>query len=157
MNATEVLERCRAAQGEIASLQNRIERYRDSAASVTHFADGVGGGKSTGEPDKMLAFVAEIAALEEQKALRARQYSAELAASLKLLDMLPEMESRVLHLFYVKNIGLSVIAAEQNYSYGYIRKVKAEGLRQARLISARAVREVLPTWYLKALYSENNQ
>lgn len=155
MNAVEILERCRKGPEDIQEIAGKIERYRESATSITHFTDGIGGGRASGEPDKVGIFATEIADLEQQKSCRARQHSAEVAASSRLLSTLPNMESEVLHKFYVKGNNLTTIAAKMRFSYGYIRKVKMEGLRQAELIPEHEVREALPDWYVASMAEGN--
>lgn len=146
MTAMEVMERCRSANAERRAVENRIQRYRDSATRITSAIGGVGG-RGTSEPDKLTTIMGEIDALERRVAQRNREYAAEVAAANRLLDSLPETEARVLSLYYIRGMTLSAVARELTYSYGYIRAVKGSGCRILGSVPEGDVRQLLPAWY----------
>lgn len=148
MKGMTVLKRCRAAEGDMARIRQRIQRRREAMECITPRMD-VTGSRSTAEPDKMDAFVAAITELEADLKARELARSAEVAAACVLLDALPEGESSVLHAYYVKRLKMPAIAKRMGYTEGYIRKLKKEGENLMDALPADIVAACLPAWYIR--------
>ena len=125
MTAMQIFERCKAAESDKRALRERITRYRESATRMSTALDGIGA-RSTAEPDKLSAIMAEIDHLERSIRRRDEEYAAELAAACRLLDMLPETEC--------KNI----------------RTMKSTACFHLDEIPEGMVAALLPSWYLNA-------
>lgn len=147
MNAVEVFARCRRADEDIETIRADIARCREMATNVTPKMDDIGGGHGGGAKDKTATYAVELARLEEQLALRLREKEAEAAASMKLINLLPPTVRSVMHRYYVMRETLNIVASHENYSYGYTRNMKADGLKMAKEIEDAEVRTVLPDWY----------
>lgn len=147
LTAMEILERCRRAEADKRRLQERIGMYRDAAGRMTASLDGIGA-RSTGETDRMAAIMGEIDAVEQLLRQREREYAAELAAALRLLDGLPPLECLVLNGYYLNRETLKAISIRLGYSYGYICNAKASACRQLRQIGEGTVMRMLPAWYV---------
>lgn len=148
MNAVQILERCRQASQDRESIEQRIQRYRDGAMSISKYGVSAGG-HGAGGGDKLAEIASQIDEAERARDQRDREYAAEVAAACTLLDKLPDMESRVLHLFYVQGYTLNMIAKRVPVSYGYARKLKADGMALAAAIDLTEVARALPAWYIK--------
>lgn len=148
MTAMQIFERCRAAESDKKAMRDRIRRYRDSATRMSAALDGVGA-RSTSEPDKLSAIMAEIDMLEREIRQRDREYAAEVAAACKLLDMLPETECKIIDSFYIASTPLTVIAREMSFSYGYTRTVKCAACAHLDSIPEAMVAALLPAWYIE--------
>lgn len=146
MTAMTILERCRSAEADKRRLLGRIDRYRDMAGRITATLDSIGGGRSTGESDRMAGVVGEIDALERQIRQREREYGAELAAANKVLDGLPSVAGEIMSRFYIRRQPLRMIASEMGYSYGYVRNTKSSTARELR---AMPMAGKMPDWYRK--------
>lgn len=144
ITAMTILERCRSAEADRRRMLARIERYRDAAGRMTAALDGIGGGRSTGESDRMAAIVGEIDEVERQLRQREREYGAELAAANRLLDALTPVEGEIMGRFYIRRQALKVIASEIGYSYGYVCNTKSATARVLRGLPAEGM---LPEWY----------
>ena len=149
MKAITILKRCRKAEAEKRRIRQRIEQRRDAIACITPRMDSVGGGRGTAEPDKIGAFVAAVAELENRLKLREQAHSVEIAAACTLLDTLPEAESGILYAYYVKCGKVPGIAARMGYSESYARKLKAEAEKHLGELPESAIAEALPAWYLQ--------
>ena len=147
ITAMVILERCRAAEKEIRLLREKIARYHDAARRMTAALDGVGG-RSSGEADRLAAITGEIDALERRVKAREAAYSAEVAAACRLLDLLPSMETLILHRYYLKRQTLSAVAAELGYSRGYIRNLKGAACARLGALGEGEVLRLLPQWYI---------
>ena len=146
MTAMQIMERCRTAEADRRAIKNRAARYRESATRMSAALDGVGA-RSTAEPDKLSAILAEIDILERAIKRRDREYAAELAAACKLLDMLPEVECKIIDGFYISGKPLTAIARSLSYSYGYVRTVKSAACAHLDDIPEGMVAALLPAWY----------
>ncbi len=146
MNAVQILERCRQAPQDRESIMQRIQRYRDGAMSISRYGVSAGG-HGTGGEDKLAEIASQIDEAERARAQRDREYVAEVAAACTLLDRLPDQESRVLHLYYVQGDTLNLISERMHNSYGYVRKLKSDGLALAQTIGLVDVARALPPWY----------
>ena len=147
MTAMVILERCRAAEKELRLTREKIARYRDAARRMTSALDGVGG-RSSGEADRLAAIAGEIDALERRMKRREEDYSAELDAACRLLDMLPPKEALILYRYYLKRQTLSAVAAELGYSRGYIRNLKGAACARLAALGEGEVLRLLPVWYI---------
>ena len=127
MKGMTVLKRCRAAEGDMARIRQRIQRRREAMECITPRMD-VTGSRSTAEPDKMGAFVAAITELEADLKARELARSAEVASACVLLD---------------------AIAKRMGYTEGYIRKLKKEGENLMDALPADTVAACLPAWYIR--------
>ena len=150
MEAMEILRRCREASGEIARLRVRIQQRRDAMTSIGAAPpDDKGGSRARGDPDRIGRLVAEVDALEKAIEGREQEYAVETAAACVLLDTLPELDSRVLHAYYVKRESVTVIARRLKYQDGYLRKVKSRGEKALTALPGETVTAALPAWYIK--------
>lgn len=147
ITAMVILERCKSAERELRLLREKVARYRDAAQRMTSTLDGVGA-RGTGETDRMAAIMGEIDDLERRADARDREYTAELAAAMKLLDRLPDVECRILSRFYVRHQPLKAIANDLGYSYGYVRTLKALGRERMERVPEGTVLGLLPAWYI---------
>ena len=147
LTAKEILERCRRAGAEMRRLHEKVDMYRDTAGRMTASLDGIGA-RSTGESDHMATIMSEIDSVERDLRQRDREYTAEVAAACKLLDMLPALECSVLNRYYVHGQNLRIIAQELGYSYNYVRNCKAAGCRQLASLGEGEVMQLLPYWYI---------
>ena len=148
MNAVHILERCRQAPQDRESIEQRIQRYRDGAMSISKYGVSAGG-HGAGGGDKLAEIASQIDEAARALAQREREYVAEVAAACTLLDRLPDLEGRVLHLYYVQGYTLSVISERMHNSYGYVRKLKGDGMVLAAAIDLVEVARALPAWYLE--------
>lgn len=149
MKASTILNRCRNAEADKRRIRQRIAQRRDAIACITPRADTVGGGRGASEPDKIGAFVAAVAELEERLKQRQQAHSVEIAVACTLLDTLPEAESAILHEYYVKGGKIPGIAKRLGYSESYARKLKSDAERHLDEVPESSVAAALPAWYLQ--------
>lgn len=150
MNAMTILRRYRAAKDDIRKLQQRIDQRRDVLTSLGSLqADPNGGSKGTTDPDRNGRILAEIDELERQIEARREAEKVEANAVPALLDMVPELEGRVLFLYYVKRIDTGAIARKEKYTAGYVRKTKRNAEQLLEMLSPDRVATTLPAWYLR--------
>lgn len=147
ITAMDILTRCRAAERELRLLGEKVARCRDASQRMTSTLDGVGS-LGTGESDRLAAIIGEIDDLERKRASRQREYTAELAAAMKLVDTLPSVECIILSRFYVRRQPLKAIALELGYSYGYVRSCKGEGCNRLKQVPEGVILALLPPWYI---------
>lgn len=147
LTAMVIMERCRSAERELRMLGERAARYRDATQRLTSTLDGVGA-RGTGESDRLSAIIGEIDELERRMACRKKEYSAEVAAAMRLADMLPGMECVIIGRYYIGRQTLKAIAAELKYSYGYVRSCKSDGCARLREVPEGTVLGLLPGWYI---------
>lgn len=149
MTAMHIFVRCKYAESDKKAMRDRITRYRESATRMSAALDGVGA-RSTAEPDKLAAILAEIDSLEREIKQRDQEYAAEVAAACKLLDMLPEVECEIVNRYYIGNTPLTIIARDMSYSYGYVRTIISTARGHLEDIPEAMVASLLPSWYLDA-------
>ena len=150
MNAMTILKRCRAAKNDIGRLLQRIEQRRDVLDSLSAPQDDPNGGsRGTGDKDKIGKILADIDELEREVEARKEAEKAEKTAALTLLDMVPDLEGRVLYDYYVKRWDTPEIARKEKYTAGYVRKTKRNGEQLLEMLSPERVDSVLPAWYLR--------
>ena len=150
MNAMTILKRCRAAKDDIGRLKQRIEQRHDVLNSLSApQADPNGGSRGTGDKDKIGRIYADIDELERQVKAREEAEEAEKMAALTLLDMIPDLEGKVLHDYYVKRWDTGEIARNEKYTAGYVRKTKRRGEQLLEMLNPERVDGTLPTWYLR--------
>lgn len=150
MKAMTIMRRCRAAQEEIERIQQRIDsrwEVLDGIGAPT--ADPNGGSRSTGDRDKTGRILGDIDVLEREKEARKEAWNAEKVAALSLLDMVPELEGKILHDYYVRRMDTGGIARKRKYTAGYVRKVKRSGEQLLEMLGEERVRSTLPGWYLR--------
>lgn len=156
MQAIVILQRCRDAAGDIRRLEQRIQRRRDALTSISApLPDPNGGSRGQGDPDKIGKVEAEIDALERRKNAREEAQRIEVAAACVLLDSLPELESDVLHGYYIKQESTAIIAKRLKYQDSYIRKVKGNAEKALDALPPDQVAEALPEWYLREYEGRN--
>ena len=150
MNAMTILRRCRQAKNDLERLQQRIDQRREVLDGLSApVADANGGSRGGGDPDKTGRIVADIDALEREMEARKAAERAEKVAAISLLDMVPDLEGKVLYDYYVKRMDTPEIARKERYTAGYVRKTKRSGERLLEMLSPERVLSVLPAWYIK--------
>ena len=155
MKAIIILNRCRAAEKDLATIQEKIERRRErlddtSAPQV----DPNGGSRGSGDKDKTGRLMGEIDALERQKQAREDAKNAEEIAAFALVDRLPDLEGKVIYKYYVKRMDTTAIAKDpkdprNRYTAGYIRKVKRNAEQLLDMMDPEQVAALLPPWYVQ--------
>ena len=149
MKALEILKRCRDAKGELERLQQRIAQRRDILDAKAPQADPNGGSRGSGDKDKIGRVTADIVDLEREMEARKEELMAEQTSACALLDMVPDLESEVLHMYYVKNEDTARIARRKKYTNGYVRRVKRNAEQLLDMLDEERVNATLPSWYLK--------
>ena len=150
MKAITILKRCRAAGNDTRRLEQRIEQRREVLTNISApQADPIGGSRGTGDPDKTGRILAEIDALERELEARKEAENAEKVAACTLLDMVPELEGKVLYDYYVRRWDTPKIASKEKYTAGYVRKTKRNAEQLLEMISPERVGSTLPAWYLR--------
>ena len=150
MKAMTILKRCRAAQSDIERLRERIDQRRDVLSSVSApLGDPNGGSRARGDRDKIGAILGDIDQLEQEMRDRQEEELAEKAAAVVLLDMVPNLERKVLWDYYVKRWDTGEIARKEKYTPGYVRKTKRNGEQLLDMLSPERVAAALPGWYIK--------
>ena len=150
MEAITILKRCRAAAGDIRRLTQRIQQRRDAMTSIASpQADPNGGSHGQSDPDKIGRMLAEIDDLEQNLEARKQARTVEIAAACVLLDKLPELESSVLHGYYIRQESTANIARRLKYQDSYLRKVKVNAEKALGELTADQVAAALPSWYLR--------
>lgn len=150
MNAMTILKRCRAAKDDIERLQQRIDQRRDVLTSLSApQADPIGGSRGTGDRDKNGRIIAEIDELERERDARREAAEAEKVAACALVDMVPDLEGKVLFSYYVKGMDTTAIARKEKYQTSYVRRVKRNAEKLLEMISPDRVATTLPAWYMK--------
>lgn len=150
MNAMTILKRCRAAKSDIGRLQQRIDQWHDVLTSLSApQADPNGGSRGTGDKDKTGKILADIDVLEREKEARKEAYEAEKVSACALMDMVPDLEGRVLYDYYVKRMDTPEIARKEKYTAGYVRKMKRNAEQLLDMLDPDRVKATLPAWYLR--------
>lgn len=150
MNAMTIMRRCREARNDVERLQQRIDQRRDVLNSLSApQADPNGGSRGSGDKDKIGRILAEIDELERKRDARWEEEEAEKVATCALVDMVPELEGKILFLYYVKRIDTTAIAKREKYTTGYVRKTKRSAEQLLEMINPERVDSTLPDWYLK--------
>lgn len=150
MKATHLLERCRAADDEIERLRISVRQKRALATSISAPpGDPNGGGRGSGDHDKIGRLAADIADLEERIALREQEKSVEIAAASVLMDRLPGLESKILYGYYLRGESTGAISRRLKYQPNYVRRKKREAERMLEQLEPCEVALALPRWYLK--------
>ena len=150
MNAMTILKRCRAAKSDIGRIQQRIEQWHDVLTSLSApQADPNGGSRRTGDKDKTGKILADIDVLEREKEARKEAYEAEKVSACALMDMVPDLEGRVLYDYYVKRMDTPEIARKEKYTAGYVRKTKRNAEQLLDMLDPDRVKATLPAWYLR--------
>ena len=150
MKAMTILKRCRAADADIARLQQRIDQWHDVLTSLSApQADPNGGSRGSGDKDKTGRIWAEIDALEREKARRQEAAEAERVAARALMDLVPDLEGKILFRYYISGWETPRIAKAEKYTAGYVRKVKRGAEQLLEMLDPERVDGTLPPWYLR--------
>lgn len=151
MTAMELLERCRGMQADRRGLQEKIQRWYDSATRMgggSFDSSGVHGGNGD---DRMASVMAEIDRLERLLKEREQMYTTELLVANRLLDQLPELQRTIMARYYLEGMTLSAVAKAIGYSYGYVRVQKSEACAKMNRIPTKEIGALLPVWYQEAI------
>ena len=70
-------------------------------------------------------------------------------AACALVDMVPDLEGRILFDYYVRGMDTVLTAKKEKYQTSYVRRVKRDGERLMEMLSPEKVRSTLPTWYIR--------
>lgn len=150
MKAITILKRCRAAKNDIDRLQQRIDQWQDVLTSLSApQADPNGGSRGSGDKDKTGRIYAEIDALEREKTARKERAEVEKMATRALMDMVPDLEGKILFDYYARGWDTPKIAREEKYTAGYVRKTKRAAEQLLDMLDPVRVDSTLPAWYLR--------
>lgn len=150
MNAMTIMKRCRAARNDVERLQQRIDQRRDVLTSLSApQADPNGGSHGSGDKDKIGRILAEIDELERLRDARREEEEAEKVAVCALMDMVPDLEGKILFGYYVKRMDTTAIARKEKYTTSYVRRVKRDAEKLIEMLGPERVDSTLPAWYLK--------
>ena len=150
MNAMTIMKRCRAAKSDVDRLQQRIDQRRDVLTSLSApQADPNGGSRGSGDKDKISRILAEIDELERERDGRKEKAEAEKVAACALMDMVPDLEGKILFGYYVKRLDTTAIARKEKYQTSYVRRVKRDAEKLIEMLSDENVNRTLPAWYKK--------
>lgn len=145
-----ILRRCRNADEDIAMIDARIRRQRETMDAMGGMRMGAGGGRGSADPDRMGRMMAKLDGIEREKARREQEKDAEIYSAGRLIDMLPDLEGEILHQYYVLCRTTGQIARKLGYTGSYVRKKKTDGEEtMERIISPERVAATLPEWYVK--------
>lgn len=146
-----ILQRCREAEEEIALIDARLRRQRETMDAMGGMRmDTVGGGRGSGDPDRMGRMMAKLDGIEREKEKREREKDAEIYSAGRLIDMLPNLEGEILHRYYVMRMSTGAIARKLGYTGSYVRRKKTDGENaMAQVISPERAAATLPEWYVK--------
>lgn len=145
----EILRRCRKAVEEIERIQTRIIQRRAAADGMGSAMGGTVG--HSAPSDRVGRIAAEIADLENLKAQREQEMDAETASACRLMDFVPDKESKVLYAYWIEQKSTGMIAEELHYTQAYVRRVKRGGEMLLGMISEERVNATLPGWYLEKM------
>lgn len=150
MKAMTVLRRCRAAKNDIERLEQRIIQRREVLDSIgAPQADPNGGSRGGMDPDKTGRILGDIDELEREIQARREEAEAERVSACALMDMVPDLEGKILYGYYVKRLDTGEIARKEKYTAGYVRKTKRAGEQLLEMLSPEQVDGTLPPWYLR--------
>ena len=150
MRAITILRRCRAAKSDIDRLQQRIDQWHDVLTSLSApQAAPNGGSRGSGDKDKTGRIYAEIDALEREKTARQERAEVEKMATRALMDMVPDLEGKILFDYYARGWDTPKIAREEKYTAGYVRKTKRAAEQLLDMLDPVRVDSTLPAWYLR--------
>lgn len=155
MKAMTILARCRAAKNDISRIQQRIDQRRELLDSIGAPACDRPGGSGAWDRDKTGRILADIDELEREKDARKEEERAEKVAAVSLLEMVPDLEGKVLYDYYIRGWDTPEIARKEKYTAGYVRKAKRNGEQLLDMLGPDRVRSVLPGWYIREKEEEN--
>lgn len=145
-----ILRRCKSLKSDLQRLDLRVRQADDALRAIGGMRmDANGGGKGTADMDRTGKLVAELDEMERAKKDREDAGRAEIASAVMLLRMVPDLESEILHRYYLLGETISGIAVSMKYEQSYVRKRKKAGEEAMGYLSAERVAETLPAWYLK--------
>lgn len=149
MDAMEVLEACRAANRELASLRGRLQRLRQAAGGLGGHSSNEGI-RSTGEQDKAAAYIVARVALEQELRARERDMEIEEITSAMLIDQALrgyDQHAAVMYAYYIQRESCKEISADMHLSTSRIRNLKGEGGALLRELPPALVASLLPPEY----------
>lgn len=150
MRAMTILKRVRDAERDLNRLQLRIRQRDDALRAMGGVRmDPNGGSRASGDGDRTGRLVAEKDQAERELQERKDALMAEITSAMTLLEMVPDLESEVLHRYYVLRDSTGAIARAKKYTESYVRKKKRDGEEAMELLTAERVDATLPRWYLK--------
>lgn len=150
MKAITILRRCRTAKEDIERLAQRIAQRHDVLTALSApQADPNGVIRGGGGSDKMGRIMGDIDQLEREKTAREDAEQAEKMAACALMDMVPDLEGKILYAYYVRCVDTGEIARKEKYTPGYVRKTKRRAEQLLEMISEERVNALLPPWYLR--------
>lgn len=149
MKAIVILKRCREARMDMERLDQRIGQRRDVLTSLSApQASPNGGSRGSGDLDKTGRILADIDLLERERERRREAYEAEKVSACALMDMVPDLEGKILFDYYVLEMDTTQIAKAEKYTAGYVRKTKRVAEQLLEMLDPERVRATLPHWYL---------
>lgn len=150
MDAMDVLERCRAATRELASLRGRAARLQEVAYSPGgHGGDGTGS-RSTRERDRMAAYVAAQDSIARAIKARELDMQTEELASAMLIDRAlcgHDQHAAVMHAYYIRRQSYKEAAAQLHLSASRVKNIRLEAVALVQEISEADVDALLPPDY----------
>lgn len=150
MRAMTILKRVREADRDLDRLRLRIRQREDAMMALGGMRmDPNGGSKATGDGDRTGRLMAEKDQAERDLQARKDAHLAEITSAMTLLEMVPDLESEVLHRYYVLGDSTGAIARAKKYTESYVRKKKRDGEEAMDLLTEERVDATLPGWYLR--------
>lgn len=149
MDAMEVLDACRSASRELASLRGRLQRLRQAAGGLGghSFNEGI---RSTGERDRAAAYIVARVSLEQEIRARERDMEIEEITGAMLIDQGlrgHDQHAAVMYAYYIRRESCKEISADMHLSTSRIRNLKAEGAVLLRELPPTLVTALLPLDY----------
>ncbi len=147
-----ILERCLAAESEIAELKKRYEWQLEAATAAGQALEIAGDRHATGLPGQAVASAGcELAEQQDAIAERERRRSAEVIGVAKMIKHLPMLYAEMIQMYYIKRLPLGAIAQRMGYGYGYVRHLKGDAVARVAAISDADAAAAMPDWYPLAL------
>ncbi len=140
MTALEVFERCARADNDIARIEEKIERRRALAMGCTAKpADSQGGGGSKDASMKLVDYMADLEALEDELQKRKNRKAMDIGCAVYLAEQLPDTMGSIMVRCFLCGQVLRDVAGDLGYSMSHIKRMKRE--------AEQACRNIRITWW----------
>lgn len=150
MDAMDVLESCRSAVRELASLRGRKERLQEVAVDPGGHSTDSSGSRSTRERDRMAAYVAAQDTLEREICRREADMQIEEMVGAMLIDRFlcgSDQHAAVIYAYYIRRKTYREISVERHLSVSRVKNLKLEAVALLREVAEADVAALLPESY----------